>query len=88
MKPSGHLVYATCSLLNEENEAVVTAFLADHEEYEVVSADGLWSRLAPDAPAIGGQFMRLEPARHGTDGFFAAVLRRRPDLDDGLIVDR
>lgn len=74
VKPGGRLVYATCSLLREENEAIVEAFLAEHPEF----------RLAPAGEVLAGQqvalemsdYLRLDPAVHGTDGFFAAVLEK------------
>lgn len=69
VKEGGRLVYATCSLLPEENEAQVEAFLARHPEFE----------LLPLEPALGlgAPFLRLTPHRHGTDGFFAAVMKRK-----------
>ena len=71
VRPGGTLVYATCSLLPEENERQLEAFLA--------SADGAEFALTPPAdfpvPLDGGA-MRLTPARHGCDGFFAAALTR------------
>lgn len=73
LKPGGRLVYATCSLLPEENDAIV----------EGLRAEGGWS-LVPAADVLAqqridldtGPMLRLSPALHGTDGFFAAVLTR------------
>lgn len=59
VRTGGRLVYATCSLLAEENEAQVTAFLTRHPDFTQTDT------------------LSLTPARHGTDGFFAAVLERR-----------
>ena len=74
VKPGGRLVYATCSLLAEENEAVVEAFLAAHAEFRMLPAGEL---LAAQKISLEmGDTLRLDPARHGTDGFFAAVLER------------
>jgi 16S rRNA (cytosine967-C5)-methyltransferase len=70
----GRLVYATCSLLSEENEDQVTAFLARHPGFVLVPLARAWSFGAPPSP---GDYLALTPARHGTDGFFAAVLERR-----------
>ncbi|GEO80033.1 RsmB/NOP family class I SAM-dependent RNA methyltransferase [Pararhodospirillum oryzae] len=64
VRPGGRLVYATCSLLPEENEGQITAFLAAHPDYR--------PHPAPD----GQPWHRFTPARHGTDGFFVAVLDR------------
>jgi 16S rRNA (cytosine967-C5)-methyltransferase len=75
LKPGGRLVYATCSLLPEENGAIVAAFLAAHPQFvrrpagEVLAAQG----IALDLP---GPDLQLLPHRHGTDGFYAAVLER------------
>jgi 16S rRNA (cytosine967-C5)-methyltransferase len=68
------LVYATCSLLEEENEAQVSAFLSRHPDFSVVPLWRAWT-LDTQVPN-GGDFLSLTPARHGTDGFFAAVLER------------
>nr|WP_246733940.1 RsmB/NOP family class I SAM-dependent RNA methyltransferase [Oharaeibacter diazotrophicus] len=73
VRPGGRLVYATCSLLPEENEQQVAAFLAAHPAFAVVplreAAPQLTTSAHPD-------HLSLTPARHDTDGFFAAVLRR------------
>lgn len=73
VKPGGRLVYATCSLLREENEDQIAAFLAAQPSFSVVPLDRV-------APQIGNsahpEFLSLTPARHDTDGFFAAVLVR------------
>jgi 16S rRNA (cytosine967-C5)-methyltransferase len=80
VRPGGLLVYATCSLLPEEDEGQVTAFLTSHPEFAAVPMTEAWSRAglgaAPPMPAAFGPYLLLSPARHGTDGFFAAVLRR------------
>jgi 16S rRNA (cytosine967-C5)-methyltransferase len=76
LKPGGRLVYATCSLLPEENQAIVTAFLAEHPEFHLQPA-----REALAAQRISldtGDYLELNPALHGTDGFFAAVLEKNP----------
>jgi 16S rRNA (cytosine967-C5)-methyltransferase len=70
----GRMVYATCSLLEEENEAQVSAFLLRHPDFDIVPLPRAWS-LATPVPNSGA-FLSLTPARHGTDGFFAAVLER------------
>jgi 16S rRNA (cytosine967-C5)-methyltransferase len=74
LKPGGRLVYATCSLLPEENRAIVDAFLASHPEFTLRNAEEV---LAQQKIAIEvGECLQLFPQVHGTDGFFAAVLER------------
>jgi 16S rRNA (cytosine967-C5)-methyltransferase len=75
VKPGGHLVYATCSLLTQENDARVAQFLKAHKDFERLDARALFP-AGRDWPCGEEQVLRLSPARHGTDGFFAAVLRR------------
>jgi 16S rRNA (cytosine967-C5)-methyltransferase len=74
VRPGGRLVYATCSLLKEENEAQVEGFLASHPEFRVVPLASAWS--LPGEPPSDGPYLALTPRRHGTDGFFGAVLER------------
>lgn len=73
----GRLVYATCSLLPEENEGQVQAFLETHPEFELLDAAGI-ARERCKALQAEGPYLRLRPDQHGTDGFFAAVMQRRP----------
>jgi 16S rRNA (cytosine967-C5)-methyltransferase len=81
VKPGGRLVYATCSLLPEENEAQIDSFLAQHPDFKVLPVADVWREAMakqPDAPACpsDGNYLRLTPAQQGTDGFFVAVLQR------------
>ncbi len=77
VKPGGRLLYATCSVLKEENEDQIASFLAGHDEFSLVPIASIW------AEAVGGdcpgrnETLRLSPARNGTDGFFVAVMQRR-----------
>ena len=74
LRPGGRLVYATCSILAEENEGIVDAFLASHADFHRLSAQEV---LAGQGIVIDcGEDMRLSPQKHGTDGFYAAVLER------------
>lgn len=82
MRPGGRLVYATCSVLPGENGLQVQDFLSRHPTYEAVPLEEAWAQaFAPGAPPIPapcpGPWMELAPHSHGTDGFFAAVLRRK-----------
>ena len=74
VKPGGRLVYATCSLLAEENEDIVTAFLAERPEFLGLHCGELLreQRIALDT----GHLLRLYPHLHGTDGFFAVAMTR------------
>ena len=74
VKTGGRLVYATCSLLAAENDAVVDAFLAAHPQFVLLSAEEILARQGVTLP---GERLRLLPHQHHTDGFFAAVLERR-----------
>ncbi|MSO85480.1 MAG: RsmB/NOP family class I SAM-dependent RNA methyltransferase [Rhodospirillales bacterium] len=78
VRPGGRLVYATCSVLPEENEVQVELFLEHHNEFQVVPIARAWSETLGGVLPAGNQFLRLTPAAHGTDGFFAAVLERGP----------
>jgi 16S rRNA (cytosine967-C5)-methyltransferase len=70
VRPGGRLVYATCTLNRAENEAPVERFLAEHPDFRPVRPAGL------DPSLLEGEYLRAFPHRHGTDGFFAAVLER------------
>jgi 16S rRNA (cytosine967-C5)-methyltransferase len=76
VKPGGRLVYGTCSLLTEENEEVVAGFLASHADFRVVNAAEVLERQGVKVPDAGGEYLKLLPHKHDTDGFFAAVLER------------
>ena len=80
LKPGGRLLYATCSLLQAENEAVVDAFNAERSiEFEPVSVVEILAGLKVERASalIAGPYLRLWPHRQRTDGFFAAVWQRR-----------
>ncbi len=70
VKPGGVLVYSTCTLEPEENEGVVTTFLADHRDFDVEPVSNF-------LPFGEGAYLHLTPHTHGTDGVFAVRLRRR-----------
>ncbi|MDD5179800.1 MAG: RsmB/NOP family class I SAM-dependent RNA methyltransferase [Gallionellaceae bacterium] len=74
LKPGGRLVYATCSLLHEENRAIVDAFLASHPGFTLRSAGDIFAQQL--IPLETGECLQLLPHLHGTDGFFAAVMER------------
>ena len=78
LKPGGRLVYATCSILREENEAIAEAFAVTHQEFNALEAGPLLTHLGVEnAGALcSGPYLRLWPHLHQTDGFFAAVWQK------------
>jgi 16S rRNA (cytosine967-C5)-methyltransferase len=71
----GRLIYATCSVLREENDGVIERFLRERPDFVVMPIKEIWGKER--AVQVGdGTFLRLLPHIHDTDGFFAAVLRR------------
>jgi 16S rRNA (cytosine967-C5)-methyltransferase len=81
VEPGGRLIYATCSLLYEENEAQVERFLAATAEFTLLPIAQVWRQTIGGKCPCAGDMLRLTPAKHGTDGFFAAVLERlKPEV--------
>lgn len=74
VKPGGRLVYATCSLLAEENQDIVTTFLAAHPQFTVLHCGEILRQQRIELDT--GVYLQLRPHVHGTDGFFAAALAR------------
>lgn len=74
LKPGGRLVYATCSFLPEENQAIINDFLAAHPQFALLNCSELL--LQQKIPLDTGEFLQLSPQIHQTDGFFAAALTR------------
>jgi 16S rRNA (cytosine967-C5)-methyltransferase len=74
VKAGGRLVYATCSLLPEENERQIEIFLAAHADFKLLPVSAIakaWLGADYTHP-----YLSLTPAQHNTDGFFAAVMER------------
>ncbi len=81
VKPGGRLAYITCSVLPAENRDQVTGFLDRHPAFQLVPWPGLWEHAMPGSPAPASadgsaETLQMTPLRHGTDGFFVAVLER------------
>jgi len=74
LKPGGRLVYATCSLLAEENQDIVSAFLAEHDNFTLLNCSDILKQQQIELDT--GPYLQLWPQLHGTDGFFAAVMER------------
>ncbi|OSI14892.1 RsmB/NOP family class I SAM-dependent RNA methyltransferase [Neisseria dumasiana] len=76
VKEQGRLVYATCSILPEENERQVERFLSEHPQFELLDCAALL-----ESAKVNGldteKYLRLDTAEHHTDGFFAAVMQRK-----------
>ena len=84
VKPGGRLVYATCSMLPEENEAIAEAFSAAHPDFAVQETCAVLTDLKVEGAVglcAGGErgtrYLRLWPHRQGTDAFFAAIWNRK-----------
>jgi len=80
LKSGGRLVYATCSLMPAENEAVAAAFAEQHQDFEALPAqDILTQNGVNNAEALVTPLghLRLWPHRHATDGFYAAVWQKK-----------
>ena len=83
VKPGGRLVYATCSLFQEENADQVAAFLKAHADFALLPGKEAWDAAMQHQggeakyPGGDGDMLVLTPAQHGTDGFFVAVMERK-----------
>jgi 16S rRNA (cytosine967-C5)-methyltransferase len=88
VKSGGRLVYATCSLLKDENEAIAQQFSAANPEFEMVQVGDVLTQLKVENAAFlctgtgldgssGLEYLRLWPHIHGTDGFFAAIWQKK-----------
>lgn len=77
-KTKGRIVYITCSVLRDENEDIIEAFLQKHKEFAPLNLKELWeSKLSAPYPCRSEVYLRLSPLVTGTDGFFVCVLERR-----------
>ncbi len=78
LAPGGRLIYVTCTVLREENEAVVARLLARDAALELVPVKEVWGgERARELTDPTGTYFKTYPHKQGTDGFFAAVLRKR-----------
>ncbi len=73
VKPKGRLIYATCSLMPEENEQQIEKFLETHADFKLVPFGEVTKEKLPSTLT---DYLSLTPAQHNTDGFFAAVMER------------
>jgi 16S rRNA (cytosine967-C5)-methyltransferase len=79
VKPAGRLVYATCSVLAEENQGVIEDFLTDQPQFRLLPATDILRPQGIDVPGLDrcAPYFVMLPHVHGCDGFFAAALQRR-----------
>ncbi len=76
VKMNGRLIYSTCTMMRSENEGVVEQFLGDHPQFEIMEPSAIFRRYQLELLSQE-KYFRLKPHVHGTDGFFAAVMRRK-----------
>jgi len=78
-KSKGRVIYATCSLLPEENEQQIDAFLARHPDFIQLNAAEVWAEIMPDVPypSADATALRVTPHQHHCDGFYATVLEKQ-----------
>jgi 16S rRNA (cytosine967-C5)-methyltransferase len=86
VRPGGRLVYATCSVLREEDEEQAEAFVGAEPEFVLLPAARVWQQTIGSFMPDCGPHLRLTPAQHGTDGFFVAIFERRgePAIQHGF----
>ena len=68
VKPGGHLIYSTCSILKEEDEDQIEKFLKEFNDFELQKVE---------LKNYSGDFLKLTPLRNDTDGFFAALMMKK-----------
>ncbi len=79
VRPGGRIVYATCSMLDVENDGAVARFIAASQgRFQVIPARQVWEKMLPNVawPCSGSDYLKLLPSQ-GVGGYFAAVLERK-----------
>ena len=76
LKGGGRLVYATCSFLDDENDFIAKQFLDTHPDFDLVPMSKVLAEQKIELEM--GDYLKLLPHKHQTDGFFAAVFERKP----------
>ncbi len=79
VKPGGRLIYATCSILGEENEAQIEHFLSADPSFSQIPVADIWAERTVNPCPVATPSLRLSPMSHGTDGFFCAVMVKKAD---------
>jgi len=85
LKGGGRLVYATCSFLDDENEFIAKQFLDTHPDFELVPMSKVLAEQRIELEM--GDYLKLLPHKHQTDGFFAAVFERKPMVKKVIVKD-
>ncbi len=76
-KIDGRIIYITCSILNEENEEIIAAFLQNNPNFQTVNMKDLWQKkFDVPYPYHSEKYLRLSPLSTSTDGFFICVMER------------
>lgn len=76
-KVGGRIIYITCSILNEENEEIIAAFLQNNPSMQIVNMKKLWeSKIEAPYPYHSEKYLRLSPLTTNTDGFFVCVMEK------------
>ncbi len=76
VRPDGRLVYVTCSVFAQENQAQADWFLERHGEFQAMDVGKIWRDVLPGPSPADGSTLQLTPLGHGTDGFFVSVFER------------
>lgn len=78
ISPHGRLIYMTCSVLPEENEEQITAFLQKHPQFEIINMRSLWEKLLEQPyPLAEEKWLKCSPLATASDGFFVCVLQAK-----------
>ena len=76
MKEGGRLIYMTCSLLPQENEDQIKAFLQDNPGFKLVPYSYSFGGSSPKTASLIPECLQLTPFQHNTDGFFVAIMQK------------
>ncbi len=79
VKKNGSIVYATCSMLAEENQQPIKQFLAEHRNYQLEDLPVMTKKLFKSPLPSKAKYIQLRPSIHQTDGFFIASLKHHND---------
>ncbi len=75
--PAGRLIYITCSILKEENENQIEAFLEKNDNFHLVDIKNVWNEVFSSNCPVAEKTLRLSPYSTQTDGFYVAILERK-----------